>query len=633
MKKQKVIILGGGVAGLSAAHELKERKIFDVEVYELKAEIGGKAKSFMTKRGTDGDRVKGEIPIEHGFRFFPGFYQHITDTMKRIPVKENEQWVRVYDNLRSCPVGMLARYDKPPIKFPTAFPPIWMIGSFIRQIRQSGLGVTSEEKILFLKKIWQLMTSCQLRLDEQLEETSWEDYLEASAKYPSKSSGYKSLFVAGLTRTLVAARAREISTKTGGKILIQLFYDIFKFRTQGADRVLNGPTHVKWLNPWREYLTSGNDKVKFSTKCRVQSLIIKDGKMIGFTYNGREVINDEAIYVLALPVEDVWEIIKDNSELQHADESFKNLNTLSKNVRWMSGIQFFLNKEMDINHGHIIYTDSEWAITSISQLQFWDKDWVSKNISSEIKHIISADVSDWENKSETNKIAMQCKDKQEIKEEILRQINKSLKLCRNAELHENDNVLTYHLDRAIQKNGDANQQPDENTDDFTNEEPLLINVPGSWKIRPKPATKIGNLFLAGDYVQTGTDLATMEGANEAARLAVNEILDLVKYNGKRCKTFKLYNPIILRPFQWLDEWRYKRDRKSYFNSLKDGDEIEFKKIKEYDKKGMKLVALLLLPLIIIFLLFSFVNLIVSTPKIVMHYSHLIFSKDTSKPGC
>ena len=32
-------------------------------------------------------------------------------------------------------------------------------------------------------------------------------------------------------------------------------------------------------------------------------------------------------------------------------------------------------------------------------------------------------------------------------------------------------------------------------------------------------------FLASDYVRTYTDLATMEGANEAARRAVNAILD------------------------------------------------------------------------------------------------------------
>ena len=38
-------------------------------------------------------------------------------------------------------------------------------------------------------------------------------------------------------------------------------------------------------------------------------------------------------------------------------------------------------------------------------------------------------------------------------------------------------------------------------------------------------TAIPNLFLASDYVQTFTDLATMEGANEAARRAVNGILE------------------------------------------------------------------------------------------------------------
>ena len=58
-----------------------------------------------------------------------------------------------------------------------------------------------------------------------------------------------------------------------------------------------------------------------------------------------------------------------------------------------------------------------------------------------------------------------------------------------------------------------------------NLEPLLVNTVGSWAWRPNAATAIENLFLASDYVRTYTDLATMEGANEAARRAVNGILD------------------------------------------------------------------------------------------------------------
>jgi flavin-dependent dehydrogenase len=53
MATKKVIILGGGVAGLTAAHELIERG-FDVEVYEKDGECGGKAQS-STKLGSEKD--------------------------------------------------------------------------------------------------------------------------------------------------------------------------------------------------------------------------------------------------------------------------------------------------------------------------------------------------------------------------------------------------------------------------------------------------------------------------------------------------------------------------------------------------------------------------------------------------
>jgi uncharacterized protein with NAD-binding domain and iron-sulfur cluster len=79
----KVIILGGGVAGMSAAHELIERG-FEVEVYDRhKLYAGGKARSVHIK--VPGEEKDQPLPGEHGFRFFPGFYKHVTDTMSRIP--------------------------------------------------------------------------------------------------------------------------------------------------------------------------------------------------------------------------------------------------------------------------------------------------------------------------------------------------------------------------------------------------------------------------------------------------------------------------------------------------------------------------------------------------------------------
>ena len=91
----RVIILGGGVAGMSAAHELIERG-FEVVVLEWGDIPGGKARSIpVAHEGEDTPGVRlaegaggshwHRVPGEHGFRFFPGFYKHVVDTMRRIP--------------------------------------------------------------------------------------------------------------------------------------------------------------------------------------------------------------------------------------------------------------------------------------------------------------------------------------------------------------------------------------------------------------------------------------------------------------------------------------------------------------------------------------------------------------------
>ena len=98
----RVAILGGGVAGLTAAHELAERG-FDVVVLEARDIPGGKARSLPVPGSAAGGRA--DLPAEHGFRFFPGFYQHIPDTMRRIPVAGGS----VFDHLTGATRILLAQ--------------------------------------------------------------------------------------------------------------------------------------------------------------------------------------------------------------------------------------------------------------------------------------------------------------------------------------------------------------------------------------------------------------------------------------------------------------------------------------------------------------------------------------------
>src|SRR6202167_5257151 len=104
--QQTVAILGGGVAGLSAAHELAERG-FQVRVYERKPVLGGKARSIpVPNSAVDGRKP---LPGEHGFRFFPGFYKHVIDTRRRIPYGAHGE---TSDNLRGATRNLLARAEK-----------------------------------------------------------------------------------------------------------------------------------------------------------------------------------------------------------------------------------------------------------------------------------------------------------------------------------------------------------------------------------------------------------------------------------------------------------------------------------------------------------------------------------------
>jgi uncharacterized protein with NAD-binding domain and iron-sulfur cluster len=73
------------------------------------------------------------------------------------------------------------------------------------------------------------------------------------------------------------------------------------------------------------------------------------------------------------------------------------------------------------------------------------------------------------------------------------------------------------------------------------------------------------LFLAGDYVRTNVDLATMEGANESARDAVNAVLDVSGSNAERCRKFTLYRATELEPLRRIDADRYAAGQPNVFD--------------------------------------------------------------------
>jgi uncharacterized protein with NAD-binding domain and iron-sulfur cluster len=517
---------------MSAAHELIERG-YQVEIYERNVNyVGGKARS-VKYLGDPQNPYKVALPGEHGFRFFPGFYKHVIDTMSRIPyVSSTGKKGTVFDNLNHTSRIMIARYGKPPIVTIASFPKHLSDLELIIKDLHGGIdsGLTQEEIKFFAERIWQLATSCTRRKNNDYERLGWWEYLEAdrfAGKNPD-TSPYVNLLVKGLTRTLVAARAETASTKTGGNVFLQLFYGMAN-PAVNTDRVLDGPTNDRWLNAWKEYLIS---------------------KGVKFTLGA--IVSTGDYYIMAVPVEQAAKLM--SPALTKADPTLKYIIDLAPSVNWMNGIQFYLTEQADINNGHVIYSDSQWALTSISQIQFWDDYDITTKGNGNVKGLLSVDISDWSSpgKFTTTKQADHCTRK-EVADEVWAQLKNSLNID-GVEILRDDMRIDWFLDRDIEEKSifDAKENL------LSDREPLLVNNTNTWGMRPNTACDIPNLFIASDYVRTFTDLATMEGANEAARRAVNCLLDKDKNSASKCKIWKLHDPLIFSPLRWYDEKRWNK---------------------------------------------------------------------------
>jgi uncharacterized protein with NAD-binding domain and iron-sulfur cluster len=689
-KPKKVVIVGGGIAGLSAAHELVERG-FDVHLYERRAYFGGKAAGVTIPDKDPAGR--GGLPGEHGFRFFPGWYRHLPDTMARIKYRDRT----VADNLVAAHENLFASYHREPVKALLRFPinrkealtlPAMVDGLL-------GLGLTPDDLRLFMGKLWEFLTSSEERRISVYDNMTWWDFLEAD----KQSQVFRDYLVIAATRSTVAANPRQASAYTIAKMAIQSLLDVVNPLTS-VDRVLNGPTQEVFIDPWIDYLTEqgvvfhlnaeldGIDfegsspairSLRFSrdstavreARTRYEMALLRyetaraqaDGSAIRPNVGSRGELDDELekvaaqilrgadpqsaqtdwqskyhgleaaalqklatsrdryyaayadavskahgasrvsveanFFVFAIPVEQMAYQVRVSEMLRYYDPSLVNVTRLSEHVDWMAGIQFFLSRKLEITRGHIACLDSPWQLTAIEETQFWtDLDVnVDDRNDGHVKSILSVDVSAWDQKGDLFGLeAYNCTPRQ-IAAEVWSQLEKSLnrpglppvvrkqwligyagkKFPPRKSYYIDDSIVERFdrkkqavYDRSATVGFDANrlvakQGPGraESRVPYAygkrlniNAEPLLISRVGSLALRPTVKTKVQNMFLAGDYVRTMTNLATMEGANESARAAVNEIILASGVNAPLCKLWPLKEP--LETFRSIDALLFKR---------------------------------------------------------------------------
>ncbi|MGB1277501.1 MAG: hydroxysqualene dehydroxylase, partial [Nannocystaceae bacterium] len=399
-----VAIFGGGVSGLTTAMELAERG-FEVTVYE-RQHWGGKVRS--TEVPGTGVAGRHNLPLEHGFHFFPTFYRHLPATMSRIPTSGGRF---VADNLVPGSRELITRATAPPIVMPSRLPRTlreWR--TMLMSLFQLGAGVPERELRFFMSRMLQFMAMCPERREAQLDQISWWDYVGAQGR----SNEYQKLIARMPSQLLLAVPAARVSARTIGHAFMGM---VDSGLTPGGniDRNLNAPPRESWVGPWvrwlgkRVKLVLGATLEGFEVDSRRSQIAAAKVRVDGMR---TRVVADS--YVCALPVEvarRMW-----TPELVGLDPALRRLDALS--LTWMCGVQLFLSTPRPIEHGHVAHSDTAWALTSVSQAQFWEAFVFASHGDGRVRDLVSVIIGDWDTPGSecVHKCARDCSEEELVRE-------------------------------------------------------------------------------------------------------------------------------------------------------------------------------------------------------------------------
>jgi protoporphyrinogen oxidase len=240
--------------------------------------------------------------------------------------------------------------------------------------------------------------------------------------------------------------------------------------------ILPGDLQTVFIDPQARELEALGVEIRYNSE--VCGLVMHEGSVAAVSLNdGTELSAD--VYALCTPFEVTRTWLHDS--LYEADPELGNMHFLE--AQPMAALHLCLRRELpDIPREHVFLHGSHYALSFIDVGRFWK----GLDGKPQLSFISS-------NYGPLNEVSIEGA-KNLLLDEICEYLPISPADIENWDLNPNTGV------------------------------PLFINTIGAWPNRPRPKTKIKNLYLAGDFVKNAIDLACMEGAVSAALEAAAHIL-------------------------------------------------------------------------------------------------------------
>ncbi len=521
---KSVAVFGGGIAGLSAAHELI-RLGYSVSVYEATDQPGGFFRSSRLSQDN--------MPSEYSWHGMGPWYHNTFDLLREIPLNEHGN---VYDLAlsRSVDFGIFPDSDKAQFYDQR-------LRSIPKMFRMSTWDFVKGSYLML--KTWTSNKRSQTKYARLNAAQAWKRLLRDDA-YKSWRSCFGpwigsdwsnvSLHTAGdfFRKQLTTKPAHQHKADHEGPAW-----------TQGAGDgwlLLKGPSSECWFAPWVRHLESKGVNF-FYDKALTRFEFDGAGTVTG--YCGDDRIHAD-ICILAINPFIAADILSKTPALERQEELrlFKPLTQDGPHTQVSFRLAFSEEIKLPRKRTAVVVSDSEFNLTLFAEEQVWDKD---VDLGRDIKSL-------WTGTScissvpgrVFNKPVSRC-----TKEEFIEEIKAQIFGCGALdELVKEANGGKGLSDFSIVR-VEVWHEWEFSSAGITGRQPKWVNTTNTQAYTPNQRTPVANLFLAGAHTKTQAQVWSIEGAVESGRRAANAI-------DSRVTVLDQFRPFWIRSLSKIDDVLY-----------------------------------------------------------------------------
>ena len=248
------------------------------------------------------------LPGEHGFRFFPGFYKHVIDTMRRMPSFDGRT---AADHLVPTTRIGLTQYGRPMFEVPAHVSAHRARRRHAVARRAAGcsgrsLGITPEELAFFGARFWQFLDLVRGAAHRRIRA----DQLVGIRRRANAARPIRNFSPSASRARSSPPRRDKASARTVGDMFVQMMMTFLDPVAGTTDRVLDGPTNLAWIDPWRSYLESRGVDSCMQTRSRADSVRRRRDhrRRRAAQRRARQLVEGD-YYVAAMPIERIAPLV------------------------------------------------------------------------------------------------------------------------------------------------------------------------------------------------------------------------------------------------------------------------------------------------------------------------------------